>query len=454
MSREMKEKARKAVEKMDKLHEDLPEEPLWLDGKNINEVDFCKAFIQEKPLKCINGRFFSVDGQVPQEELEKTVYDKISPYWDKNLSRKVEQIVNGLKLEAYETELPTHTDRIHVANGTYYLVGGYTEEKQFCRNRLAVGYNPKAPRPEKWLQFLSELLEDEDILTLQEYMGYCLIPSNKGQKMLLINGKGGEGKSRIGLVMRDMLENNMSFNNIQKVETNKFARADLENQLLMVDDDMNMEALPKTSYLKTIITLESKIDLERKGKQSVQGIIYVRFMGFGNGTFSALHDRSMGFFRRQLVLSTKDVSANRINDPFLTDKLKKETEGIFLWCLEGLQRLLANNYRFTESQKAKNNVREAMKAGDNVADFAESEGYIRFDEGCYATSKQLFGAYCKWCDDNAYKCKSSNSVTAYFKDREEKFGIKYSTNIKNNEGKMARGFKGLNVMVRTDGILR
>ena len=42
----------------------------------------------------------------------------------------------------------------------------------------------------------------DDILTLQEYLGYCLIPSTKGQKMLIITGKGGEGKSRIGLVMR------------------------------------------------------------------------------------------------------------------------------------------------------------------------------------------------------------------------------------------------------------
>ena len=50
------------------------------------------------------------------------------------------------------------------------------------------------------MKFLSELLDEEDILTLQEYMGYTLLPSNKAQKLMMLLGKGGEGKSRIGLV--------------------------------------------------------------------------------------------------------------------------------------------------------------------------------------------------------------------------------------------------------------
>ena len=48
-----------------------------------------------------------------------------------------------------------------------------------------------------WLRFLSDLLEPEDILTLQEYLGYCLIPTNRRQVMMLLKGNGGEVKSRI-----------------------------------------------------------------------------------------------------------------------------------------------------------------------------------------------------------------------------------------------------------------
>ena len=74
------------------------------------------------------------------------------------------------------------------------------------------------------------------------------------------------------------------------------------------------------------------------------------FLCFGNGALTALHDKSDGFFRRQIVLTTKDRPAGRADDPFLVDKLLREKEGIFLWCLEGLHRLIGNNYQFSISK--------------------------------------------------------------------------------------------------------
>ena len=110
------------------------------------------------------------------------------------------------------------TDRIHVANGTYYLDGHFDPEKQFCLNRLKVAYNETAPRPERFLAFLDDLLYPDDIPTLQEFLGYCLIPTNKAQKTMIITGSGGEGKSRLGLVMRSILGDNMSTSSILRLE--------------------------------------------------------------------------------------------------------------------------------------------------------------------------------------------------------------------------------------------
>lgn len=120
--------------------------------------------------------------------------------------------------------------------------------------------------------FLSQLLEPEDILTLQEFMGYCFIPSTKGQKMLLLIGKGGEGKSRIGIVLRALLGSNMNTGSIAKVETSPFARADLEHELVMLDDDMKLEALPQTNNIKAIITAELPMDLEKRDSRAIKVI--------------------------------------------------------------------------------------------------------------------------------------------------------------------------------------
>ena len=59
---------------------------------------------------------------------------------------------------------------------------------------------------------------------MQEFLGYCLLPTTKGQKMIMLIGKGGEGKSRIGLVMRSLMGDSMNTTSIQKVESNRFSR--------------------------------------------------------------------------------------------------------------------------------------------------------------------------------------------------------------------------------------
>ena len=98
--------------------------------------------------------------------------------------------------------------------------------------------------------------------------------------MMVIKGKGGEGKSQIGSVMTAVFGNNMKDDSIGKISENRFARADLEHQLLMVDDDMKMEALKQTNYVKSIVTAQGKMDLERKGKQSYQGWMFCRLLAF------------------------------------------------------------------------------------------------------------------------------------------------------------------------------
>ena len=315
------------------------------------------------------------------------------------------------------------------------------------RQRECLRYDANAPQPVTWLHFLSELLEDEDVLTLQEYLGYCLLPTNRGQTMMLLKGNGGEGKSRIGVVMQKMLGDNLKNGSIAKVERSPFARADLEHQLVMVDDDMKMEALKSTHYLKSLITAEMPMDLERKGEQSYQGQMYVRFLAFSNGDLESLYDHSDGFYRRQLILSVKKKPLDREDDPFLADKLCAEIEGIFLWCLEGLRRLIANNYRFTESARTKDNRVEAKQEADNVLLFLRSEGYIRLKADSTITSVDLYAIYTMWCEDNAYKPLAARTVSMTLKKHADEFGLEHDNHIMSRLGKRVNGFWGIEALV-------
>ena len=428
--------------------------PAWYDGKTINETLFCEEFLAEHPMVSVNDTFFTKNGRVTDENrLKKEIYNRIKPYVTGGIARKITGLLDVLRVECYCPGLPLYQDRIHVANGTLFLDGRFSEHRDFCRNRLPVAYTPNAPQPVKWLHFLSQLLTAEDIPTLQEFMGYCLIPSTKGQKMLILTGRGGEGKSRIGLVLRALLGSNMNTGSIAKIETSPFARADLEHQLVMLDDDMKLEALPQTNNIKAIVTAELPMDLERKGKQSYQGDLYVRFLALGNGTLQSLYDRSVGFFRRQIILTVKEKDPNRRDDPYLAEKLCSEAEGIFLWALEGLHRLIDNDYRFTISDAAKENMTAAVSEGNNIVEFLNSEGYIRFKAEFEASSRELYSVYRLWCEDNAAMPLSAKSFCVYLKQNERTYNLEYTNKVHVGNGRFVRGFMGIEVLQRGYEIL-
>ena len=297
----------------------------WLDDKDkIIEGAFAECYLRMHPMICIHGILFTIDGIVCDESgIKNDIYSMVRPYVTTGLARKVEQLLQTIKLEAYSEPLPLQMDRIHVANGTLFLNGEFSAQKDFCLNRLPVIYNSDAEKPVRWLKFMEELLNPDDILTLQEYMGYMLLPTTKAQNMMLIIGKGGEGKSRIGLVLRELFGNNMYSCSLQKIEVDKFARANLEYMLITVDDDMKLEALPQTNHIKSIVTLEDQIDLERKGQQSFQGVVYARLIAFGNGGLHALYDKTDGYLQFETGKKISSTDFYNIYVSWCEDNLEK-----------------------------------------------------------------------------------------------------------------------------------
>ena len=97
--------------------------PVWIDDKGkIIEPEYCQDFLSRHPMRCINDRFYAVDGPLPDEsKLKRTIYEEISPWLHAKVAQTVEQVIKALKLAAYADPLSLQCDRIHVANGTLFI---------------------------------------------------------------------------------------------------------------------------------------------------------------------------------------------------------------------------------------------------------------------------------------------------------------------------------------------
>ena len=442
MQKEKEKEAR--LQAYNKRAESFPE---WWDGQTIDEEKFCKVLLEKREIKCINDFLYDVNGLIDEADIESQIYNQIKGFYKKSIGDRIKAIVRTLKVKCYSPPLEADTERIHLKNGTLSIDGSFDEQKYFCSSRLDVYYKYKYKEPEHWLKFVNELLEPEDILTLQEYMGYCLIPSTKAQKMLMIIGNGGEGKSRIGIIIKAIFgQSGLVSGEVKDLDNGskaRFAREKLISRLVFLDDDLDLSALAKTSFLKQLITAEIPLEIEGKGKASIQAELYSRVIAFGNGAISSLYDKSDGFYRRQIILTAKPKPADRQDDKFLSDKLKAEKDMIFLWCFQGLQRLYANGFNFTISEQARKNLEESRREGCNIIDFMESHHEFCFDEKSSIYARDLYDAYKHWCDLNTYTAQLAKSFTRFVRDNADKYGITYSENIYDKSGRRARGFKGI-----------
>jgi putative DNA primase/helicase len=406
----------------------------------VNEVAFCDEFLASRALKCIGGAFRDIRSEVDEEEIKHEIARILMEHVSEGICTKVKNITGTLKLKCYSEPPQIREDEIHLLNGVLLTSGEFAAVQRFCTNRLNADYDNAAPPPEKFISFLSALLEPDDITTLQEFLGYLLIPSTRGQAMLSIIGNGGEGKSVLGTVVKEIFGNSMVEGSFQRIETDRFFRANLKNKLVFVDDDLQLEALPSTGYIKSLITVQIPTDIEFKGKQSYCEKLYARFLCFGNGTVKSLHDKSHGFSRRMIIISAKPVAPDRANNPNLADEIIAEKSGILNWLYVGLQRLLANNYQFSLSERARLNAHEMSQDNCNIIEFLNT---AVFAETAEVSSAVLYGAYSRWCEENALTAIKREPFITWLKSNQQKYGIVYSTHIKSAEGRNIRGFKGL-----------
>ena len=433
---------------------EAPTHPVWTSGsgdsRKLNEQMYVTEFIAQKQVRCINNKLYSVDGAIEDGKARQLIIRDILPYVKTNHGDKAEKLLRSIKALCYTEPPKPDTERLHFANGTLSkdkdgMFTEFSEEKDFCLNRFPVKYDPNAPKPERFLRYLQDVYQGDDQITIQQYCGYCLLPTTMLQKMLIIIGSGGEGKSVLRSILDDAFGNsNCIKESILTVES-RFGVANLENKLLFIDDDVSENAIHNARNLKTLVTNDGMISAERKGVQDNQINAYARFICFGNFTVQALYDTSEGFTRRQLILETKPKNPNRTDIPFLGRKItQNELEGVMIWLVNGLNDFIKNGYKIAVSDRTQNISDQIKRENDAVRLFLEECTEIVIEPGAAIYSETLTEVYKTFCEENVLISLRPNTFISAVKSKGKAKGIRFSTHVTIN-GRRRRGFEGIGI---------
>ena len=293
--------------------------------------------------------------------------------------------------------------RINLKNGLYDLRTGVLsghDPGYLSTIQIGANYDPDATAP-RFMAFLEQCLEPATRGLVQELFGYLLIPETCAQKAFVLVGEGGAGKSTLLWVAQELLLGRANVSNVpwQSLD-DRFKTAELVGKLANIFADLPSKNIEDNGLFKSI-TGEDRITAERKNRDPFSFVATARLVFSCNAIPKNLGDRSAAFYRRLVIVPFLPARPAAQRDPKLREAFVAETPGIFNWALAGLTRLMANDYRFSESPESAAALANYRIEGSSVLSFVAD--CCRVDPGVQSSSTQIYHAYSQYCHDSGLR---------------------------------------------------
>lgn len=366
-------------------------------------------------------------------------------------SRKTSDISSIYKSLMYHTLLYTtdkdvnaNTEIINLKNGYYNL-----EKQQFEE-----GHNPgilssiqidssyySNYSPEQhptWTEFLNFALRDLELQTvLQEIMGYCLTNSNEAKKFFILKGVSNSGKSKVIELLSKLvgLENT---SHVPLQELHGFHLANIYQKILNVFADLPSKPITNENLIK-VMTGEDIVYANRKFKTPLEFENKAKMLFSTNHMPRNLGDDAEAFYKRVIIIPFNYAKEDKDLDPKLMDKLLSEKDAIFMWMLEGAQRLYNNRFKFTNSAIVENEVRNYKKDNSLVENFVKEKCEVGLDY--YVSTVLLYKEFEKYCLAEGLLKNEISTRNKFYSSLAEYCGCTYGENVKKNNVRVMSGIK-------------
>lgn len=306
-----------------------------------------------------------------------------------------------------------------------------------CSIQAGYPYDPAAVSPD-WLKFIADVSDEDDkrAQLLQEIAGYILFEDCSLERIFVLQGSGGNGKSVYLNVLQEVYGKGNTSNITVAGICADFQRIYLSTSLLNVASEINANLAGAEEYLKQISSGE-RITACYKGKNFMAFNPRAKLVFATNGQLRA-NDVSDGLSRRLCIVNFTQSFADhpvkpnqRQRDTTLVPRLLQNLPAIFNWCLEGYL-ILRRTRDFTTMEDEEVAKQEFMEASNPLITFlkdSDLQGRISREE--------LYERYKQWCVDAGHKQASRRTVISGIRVLAKDYAKEVDTKV---DGKKFVGF--------------
>ena len=338
-------------------------------------------------------------------------------------NQRVNAIKGLLKSRALREDITFNATPVwNFINGTLELdTGNFREHNpgDYCSIQCDYPYNPDATY-DSWNRFIDDVTAGDPRAAelLQLIPAYCLFQDTPHEKIFVLSGSGGNGKTRYLEILRQLFSPNVS--HLQpRALLDKFQLIQFRESIVNIAGEIRSDLRDTEEKMKSIASGEPQSACY-KGRDFVTFIPRTKLIFATNNQLSS-DDTSDGLVRRLIMVDFKVsfVDNPDPSDPYqrqknihILDSLTKELHsgGIFNWVYEGYKLLRAVGY-FTETNDQQNLIQDFKRSSNPVLLFWEESDY-RPDEYEY---QQAYSDYVSWCGANGYKPVTSQKFHAEFR---------------------------------------
>lgn len=346
-------------------------------------------------------------------------------YGEFSTAQRVNAVCNLLKVRAMRDVSFNKLPVWNFINGTLELDTGLFREHNpadYCSVQASYPYNPEANCP-AWERFIDDVTasDPKQAELLQFIPGYALFQDNVHEKIFVLTGAGGNGKTRYLEILRQLFGAENTSHLSPRDMLKDFQVIALRHSIINIAGEIRSDLRDAEERMKAIASGEP-ISACYKGEQYVTFAPRTKLVFATNGQLKS-GDTSDALARRLIIIDFKVQFVDhpdgsdpyqREKDIHILDKLTEELQsgGIFNWVYAGYKLLKTVGY-FTETNDQEELIQDFRRSSNPVLIFWEDNysDYLPRE----ISYEQSYSDYVKWCAETGNKPESSQKFHMEFK---------------------------------------